>query len=171
MSNTGRKRKQEGPSKLQQISIEYKGETKNILEWAKETKINCSTIDAKYKKFLNGLIPLEEVFIANTGNPAMSTVGCQNVGKRADGGLRVKAVESLFESFNKHGLPKLDTEVKEYIKTGEMGNAMKFFIKMKDFFPKEKIESLDGDTSKNIAQLAVVFANGQQPSNFTVIDV
>lgn len=141
--------------------ITLNGETKSAAAWAKSIGIHPKSFARRYEKYEQGESTVEHLMAP--------TSGLGPIASNKPIGLRTKALESLFEAFVSYGVPKLKQEVKEYMATGKIGHAMAFFTKYKEFFPKEKLEALDGDTKKAVAQFAVVFNNYEQPKNYEVI--
>lgn len=153
--------------------ITYKGETKSIKEWAVETRLQPRTLRRRIERYDAGDLTLDECFNELPHKYAPGIGHAATVGALSNNfpgkGKRVRAIEALFDAFIAEGLSRIPEEMRHYMQTGEVGNAMSFYLKYKDFFPKDKLETLDEVSTKQMAAVAVVFQE-KPPQNITILE-
>ena len=151
--------------------IEYQGESKSALDWADTLHISVDTFRNRWRRFQKGMMAtIDDVFVSSVGK-YQGKQTADALAKPVTKGMRTRATAHLFELYEEICKPHLRDEMKMYMATGEMGPAMKFFQLYKDFFPKDRSELLDGDTSTPVATVAVVInSTSPTPQDITIID-
>ena len=149
--------------------ITWRGETKTPVEWAEEIGVHPNTLVKRLNQHKQGHIAtLDDCFkpVENRARGNLAATG-RGIGKR------VESVKVLFDAFAKWGWPRIDDEMRVYMESGgeTIGPALTFYSRYQSFFPKDKLESLDGEAPKELAQVAIVInSNVPQPQDITIID-
>lgn len=150
---------------------EYNGKAQTGGQWAAEIGISEHTFRGRLKRFRDGALLWDDVFKVPKDKPALVPKKPDPVPAPVTKGIRTKILAQLFENYNKHLAPQLEEEFINYKATGEIGPAMGFFLKYKEYFPKDKSETLDGEGGANVATVAVVInATAPLPTNITILD-
>ncbi len=153
---------------IQRKLVEWEGKTQCISDWARELNISPKTMSNRIRNFEKGLCTKDKCFIVGDSNKANKLTDEEQERQK---NKRHRCIDSLFDAFIKHGLPKVEEEMKEYMISGAMGNALNFFIKYNRLFSTESYDQSQKGQITNLAQFANVFINQQaKPQNFTLIE-
>ncbi|MBS3904815.1 MAG: hypothetical protein KGZ39_05770 [Simkania sp.] len=164
--------------------LEHNGKKLTISEWSKELGIKKGTLITRLGKYDAGqYTSMDQVLYTGKISSSCLAVGAlpEDHVARADadiptaifnydkkmGPIRIAAVRTLFEAFARHGMPKVDEEMREYIHSGRLGNAMKFFLQFEKFFPSGTLVELDEQQNQTVASVAFVVGN-KQPQPLTI---
>lgn len=147
--------------------IVHNGETKSINGWARTIGVRKETMAVRIKKWEQGLITEQEAF--RPPNPRNQTTQPAELQEQTRA-IRHRAIDALFEQFEKHLLPLLEQEVMLYASDGVIRPAMRFYLTYKDYMGLASYDRISNDTKETMAQVAVVIqATSDTPQNFTLV--
>lgn len=145
----------------------HDGKTLGITEWAKELNVNPKTMSNRLIRFSKGELSEEKAFAVCNENHSIRRTKKEEAEAM---NKRHRCVDTLFDSFIKHGLPKIDSEMKFYMETGEIGPALNFFIKYQKYFSAEAYDLQAKNSVQQLAQFANIYIQKQEvPKNITLI--
>lgn len=154
---------------MEKKTYTHDGQTLTIAEWSRELGMNSKTMWTRLKKYKEGKISETDCF-APVAECYSQKVTQEEQAESMN--KRHRCVDALFSSFIKWGLPKIDGEMKTYMKTGEVGNALNFFLKYQKYFSAEAYDNQQKNQVQQLAQFANIFVQKQDsiPASFTKLN-